>query len=92
VTPHDRELHKALYEMPLVRRLAFVLSSIVVDDRAAHSVELIIEVALTPSICRRHNAPLFVGTWPMRCVNWRQSGIEPLLLQCRLNAVGGLSS
>lgn len=47
MTPHDRELHKALYEMPLVRRLAFVLSSIVVDDRAAHSVELIIEVALT---------------------------------------------
>ena len=49
MTPHERELHEALYDMPLVRRLALVLSNIIVDDKAAHSVEIIIELALLMS-------------------------------------------
>jgi hypothetical protein len=46
MTPHERELHKALDDLPLVRRLALVLSNIIVDDKAPHSVELLIELAL----------------------------------------------
>jgi hypothetical protein len=46
VTPHERELYEALDGLPLVRRLALILSNIVVDDKAARSVEFIVEVAL----------------------------------------------
>jgi hypothetical protein len=70
VTPHDRELHEALYEMPLIRRLALVLSSIVVDDKAAYSIELILEVALTwPSICRSRSVRESSGTSWLRLKN-----------------------